>query len=143
MSTLPTTEPTVNPESAPFWEATARGVLLLPRCRECGEVIWYPRRFCPVCHSRAVEWFEASGRGSVYSYTVSMRGVGPWVAVTPYVVAYVELEEGPRVLTNLVDCDPDTLAIGQAVRVVFDDAGAYKVPRFTPADVVGGAQAAG
>lgn len=134
MSTLPTSEPVVNPESLPFWEATTRDVLLLPRCEDCGTVIWHPRMFCPICHSRNVTWFEASGHGTIYSFTVSTRGQGPWAEVAPYVVAYVELDEGPRLLTNIVDCDPAALAIGQEVQVVFDDAGAYKFPRFTTLD---------
>lgn len=132
MSSLPTNAPAVNPESAPFWEATKRDILLLPRCQSCSTVIWYPRGFCPVCHSRSVSWFEATGRGTIYSFTTSMRGMGPWAEAVPYVVAYVDLEEGPRVMTNIVDCDPDSLEIGQDVTVVFDPAGDYKLPRFTP-----------
>jgi hypothetical protein len=88
--------------------------------------------FCPVCHATSVTWFEASGEGTIYSYTESMRGQGPWAEVAPYVVAYVDLEEGPRLLTNLVDCDPASLEIGQRVHVVFEVAGDYKFPRFAP-----------
>jgi uncharacterized OB-fold protein len=134
MSSLPTDPPVVNPESEPFWEATKRDVLLLPRCDACGVVIWHPRTFCPVCHTRSVSWFEASGRGTIYSYTEHTRGQGPWSDVAPYVVAYVDLDEGPRVLTNIVDCDANKIEIGQTVTVVFDDAGEYKFPRFTPTE---------
>jgi uncharacterized protein len=128
--TLPGTEPQVNPETLPFWEASVNDVLLLPRCDDCGFVIWYPRLFCPVCQSRSVSWFEASGRGTIYSFTVSERGVGPWAEVAPYAIAYVDLEEGPRVLTNIVDSDLGLLEIGDAVTVRFEPAGAYKLARF-------------
>ena len=139
MSTAPITdlpafpaEPTL--EDAPFWEAAAEGRLVLPRCRSCGTVIWYPRPFCPECRTTSgVEWISASGRGTVYSFTVSHRGMGPYSQHAPYVVAYVELEEGPRVLTNIVGADLDALRIGDAVEVVFQPAGDTKVPRFRPA----------
>jgi uncharacterized protein len=129
---LPTTSPAPSPETAPFWEATKRDVLLVPRCDACGATFWYPRFFCPFCHAKNISWLEASGKGTIYSFTVSMRGWGDWAEVTPYVVAYVELDEGPRMLTNIVECDPDELEVGQRVAVVFDQAGEYKYPRFRP-----------
>jgi uncharacterized OB-fold protein len=120
---LPAPAPPLNPETEQFWRATAEGRLLLKRCRSCRTVIWYPRAICPECSSLETEWFEASGRGRVYSYTVNHRGEGPYAPAAPYVLAYVELEEGPRVLTNLVDADPSELAVGQPVEVVFHDTG--------------------
>lgn len=131
---LPTPAPVVNPETEAFWSATAEGRLLLPRCRACGYVIWYPRGLCPSCASTDVEWVDASGRGTIYSFTVIRRGEGAYREATPYVVAYVELDEGPRALTNVVDCDPEGLRIGQAVEVVFHDSGeGNALPRFRPA----------
>lgn len=131
---LPAFPPDPSLEDAPFWEAAAQGRLVLPRCRSCGTVIWYPRAFCPQCHtSSGVEWIAASGRGTVYSFTVSHRGMGPYAQHAPYVVAYVELEEGPRVLTNIVGADLEALRIGDPVEVVFQPAGDAKVPRFRPA----------
>src|SRR5882724_5273469 len=106
MTPLPVPVPTVAPEAAPFWDATAEGRLLLPRCDDCGTVIWYPKLLCPSCHSFHVSWFEASGRGTVYSFTISHRGPSAYRAAIPYVIAYVELDEGPRVMTNIVDCEP-------------------------------------
>lgn len=123
MSALPAKHPPVNLETKPFWDATAEGKLLLRHCTACGFTIWYPRDLCPECRSTATEWVEASGRGTIYTFTVTRRGQGRWRDVSPYVLAYVELEEGPRVMTNIVDCDPATLAIGQAVEVTFDDTG--------------------
>ena len=134
---LPAPAPLVLPEVRPFWEATAAGRLLLPRCAECQAVIWYPRPFCPACASTHVEWIEASGRGTVYSFTVNRRGqadLADYKDAGVYVLAYVELAEGPRMMTNIVDCDPDTVRIGQAVEVVFHDTGqGTALPRFRPA----------
>jgi uncharacterized OB-fold protein len=123
MSPLPAPAPPVTPETKPFWDATAEGRLVLPRCAACEAFVWYPRAFCPRCGS-AVEWVDASGRGTVYSFTVVHRGgQGPYRDAMPYVLAYVELDEGPRLLTNLVDCDVESLRIGEPVRAVFDPTG--------------------
>jgi uncharacterized OB-fold protein len=117
---LPAPNPVPDPETQPFWDATKRGELLLLRCDECQEVIWYPRFFCPRCGSRNNTWFEASGDGVVYSFTVvrKSRREG-FETATPYVVANVELAEGPRIFTNIIDCDPDQVRIGQPVTVTF------------------------
>lgn len=133
MSSLPTPAPSPSPETMEFWAATAEQRLLLKHCRACGHVIWYPRALCPDCKSFDTEWFESSGRGAVYSFTVSRRGEGPWRDAAPYVLAYVELHEGPRVLTNIVDSDVDSVRIGQPVEVVFDDTGeGSALVRFRP-----------
>jgi uncharacterized OB-fold protein len=96
MSTeLPAPAPDVNPETREYWDATAQGRLLLKRCLDCGSVIWYPRALCPQCASLRTEWFEASGRGRVYSYTLNHRGQGAYSGAGPYVLAYVELDEAP------------------------------------------------
>jgi uncharacterized OB-fold protein len=123
---LPAPAPFVLPEVKPYWDATAAGQLVLPKCDECGTVIWYPRPFCPACASTSVSWMPASGRGTVYSFTVNRRGVADLPAYRDagvYVLAYVELEEGPRVMTNIVDCDADLVRIGQKVEAVFHDTG--------------------
>ena len=133
---LPAPAPVVLPEVKKFWDATAEGRLLLPRCQDCQTVIWYPRPYCPVCASLNIGWFEASGRGSIYSFTVNRRGqadLSAYREAGTYVLAYVELEEGPRVMTNIVDCNPDTVKIGQQVEVVFHDTGqGAALPRFRP-----------
>lgn len=130
---LPAPPPAVNPETQEFWTATAAGRLLLKRCQDCGSVIWYPRAICPDCSSLRTEWFPASGRGRVYSYTVNHRGEGPYQGSAPYVLAYVELDEGPRVMTNLVQAQDPELAIGLRVEVVFHDTGGDSaLPRFRP-----------
>jgi uncharacterized protein len=130
---LPAPSPAVNPETAEFWNATAGGRLLLRRCRDCGTVIWYPRTMCPECTSLDTEWFEASGRGRVYSYTVNHRGEGAYQGLPPFVLAYVELDEGPRLMTNIVGADHAELAVGLPVAAVFHDtADGAALPRFQP-----------
>jgi uncharacterized OB-fold protein len=135
MTQLPAPPPAVNPETRQFWEATAQGRLLLKRCLDCGSVIWYPRALCPECGSLRTEWFEAAGRGRVYSYTVNHRGQGAYAGAAPYVLAYVELDEGPRVMTNLVEAGEEELAVGLPVEVTFHDTGeGSALPRFRPAN---------
>jgi uncharacterized OB-fold protein len=130
---LPAPEPVINPDTAEFWKATAEGRLLATRCGDCDAVIWYPRPQCPFCHGTNTRWVQLSGRGTVYSYSVVHRAAGEWKGVTPYVLAYVELAEGPRVMTNVVDCDVAQVGIGDAVEVVFEDTGnGSALPRFRP-----------
>lgn len=131
---LPSPAPHPNLETQEFWDASAKGVLLLRRCDDCSGVIWYPRGYCPQCSSFNTSWFEASGRGTVYSYTITRRGQGAYRDAGPYVLAYVELDEGPRMMTNIIGCDPESVAIGMPVRVAFTDTGqGSALPRFTPA----------
>jgi uncharacterized OB-fold protein len=133
---LPAPAPFVQPEIKTFWDATAQGKLLLPKCTECGSLIWFPRPFCPECASTSVEWVQASGRGTIYSFTVNRRGVADMSAYRnagEYVLAYVELEEGPRMMTNIVDCDPNSVRVGQKVELVFHDTGeGTALARFRP-----------
>ncbi|HVM08289.1 MAG TPA: Zn-ribbon domain-containing OB-fold protein [Acidimicrobiales bacterium] len=133
---LPAYPPNVTVENEEFWKAAADGRFLLKRCDAdgCGTVIWYPRSLCPECGSFDTSWFEASGKGTIYTYTIVHKGQGPWAEHVPYVTAYVELEEGPRVMTNIVGVDPADVAVGMAVEVVFQDAGdGAAIYRFRPA----------
>jgi uncharacterized OB-fold protein len=116
-----------HPESQPFFEAAREGRLLLKLCADCNRVHYYPRAVCPFCASPRTEWIDAAGRGVIYSYSVMRR------ADKPYAIAYVTLDEGVTVLTNLVDCDFDRLRIGDPVRAVFKAQGELVVPMFTPA----------
>lgn len=127
--------PDVTPESERYWAAAADGDLLLRECTECDLIYHPPRALCPDCFGDA-EWTAASGRGVVYSYTTVDRIDGWDESTLPAVVAYVELEEGPRMLTNVVDCDPETVSVGMAVTVAFrdTDADAVAVPVFEPAE---------
>lgn len=119
-SGLPTHEPTVTPDTAPYWNGLAEGVIRLPHCGSCDALVWYPRPSCPGCGNAELEWRELSGRGTVYSYSIARRTPGSWGKVVPYVLAYVELDEGPRVMTNIVAADLDTLECGQPVTAIFD-----------------------
>ena len=119
-------DPPLTPESAPFYEAAREGRFLLRRCGGCGKTHWYPRAVCPHCLGETA-WEEVSGRGRIYSYSV-MRRADP-----VYTIAYVTLEEGPTMMTNLVDCDIDGLAIGQEVEIAWTpSANGTPVPCFKP-----------
>jgi uncharacterized OB-fold protein len=122
-SGLPTPAVEINPESAPFWAAAGDGRLMLTRCTSCSSVIWYPRAICPVCHTEGTEWFEAAGLGHVYAFSIVRRSPGVYSTHVPYVLAYVELDEGPRIMTNIVGCDPESVSIGQRLRATFDAIG--------------------
>jgi len=119
--------PVETQETAPFWTAAREGRFLIPACRDCGKSHWYPRAICPFCFSDQIEWRDATGGGTVYAFSVMRR------APEPYAVAYVTLDEGPTMLTNLVDCDLDGLAIGQRARLVWTPTeGGAPVPTFRP-----------
>ena len=105
----------------------AQGRFMIPVCTACGKAHWYPRAICPFCASDKVEWREASGKGTIYTFSF-MRRVNE-----PYVIAHVTLAEGPTMLTNIVDCDFDTVRIGQSVAVVFKETeNGPPVPMFKP-----------
>lgn len=101
-----------HPETQPFWSALEEGRFTIKVCRACGRAHWYPRAICPFCASADTEWRNAAGRGTIYSYSVMRR------AQPPFAIAYVTLEEGPTMMTNIVDSDLDAIRIGQAVEVV-------------------------
>ena len=132
--------PPVTADTAAFWEACAEGRLLLQRCRDCGHWQFYPRRLCVACGGRSLQWREASGRGEVKSWTIIRRAVSEaFAADAPYVVALVTLSEGPTLMANIVGCDPESVAIGQPVRVTFEPRKAVAggsaevaVPQFEP-----------
>ena len=110
--------PEVSPESERYWAAAADDRLLLSECPNCGLTIYYPRANCPDCFTET-DWVEASGDGTIYSYSVAEHVDGWPEENLPLIVVYVELDEGPRMLTNLVDCDPDDVKVGDSVSVVF------------------------
>ncbi|MBX6378226.1 MAG: Zn-ribbon domain-containing OB-fold protein [Clostridia bacterium] len=126
--------PAVDPTTQPYWEAARQRRLVIQRCRACGRHIFYPRIYCPHCLSEDVEWVEASGRGEVYAFTVVYRSRIPGYAeATPYVVALIDLEEGVRLLTNVVECAPDEVRVGMPVEVCFEErADGFVLPQFRP-----------
>lgn len=123
MSTLPAPAPLVTQANAAFWAATAEGRFQLQKCNACDTVIWFPRRECPSCWTNDITAFDASGKGTIYSFAIIRKGAMAYKEAGPFVVAYVELAEGPRVMTNIVDCPVDDVRVGMAVEVVWHDTG--------------------
>jgi uncharacterized protein len=126
--------PTPDAETEPFWQAAREGTLLIRRCNVCGEAHFYPRPFCPRCWSPDVRWEEASGRATLYTWSVvHQNDLPPFAERVPYVAAVVDLEEGPRMMTNVVDCGHDALEVRMHVEVTFrpisDD---VTIPVFRP-----------
>lgn len=120
-------------ESQAFFDGAREGKLLVQRCTSCGEHQFYPRTICVHCGAETVDWVEASGRGTVHTFTVVHRGIPGWVEDGPYVAAVIDLEEGVRMTSNVVGCPPDEVSVGMAVQATFVDEGAFVLPRFTPA----------
>ena len=119
----------MNPGDQQYFDAAAAGKLMVGKCGQCGEHHHYPRTLCPFCFSDTVQLVQAKGTGEIYSYSVSRRA-GPVV----YCIAYVKLDEGVTMLTNIVDCDLDTVKIGQKVKVTFKPTeGGVAMPVFAPA----------
>jgi uncharacterized OB-fold protein len=126
--------PIPTPETQPFWQGTRSGELRLQRCDACAHAYFPPRPFCPKCAGRAVSWFKASGRGSLYSYVIHHRPVPGFTP--PYSIAVVELDEGPRMMTNIIDCPqtPEALQLDMRVEVVFKQlSDEIFLPQFRPA----------
>jgi uncharacterized OB-fold protein len=126
--------PRVDEESKGFWEACRRRELYVQGCGDCGTLRHYPRALCPACLSDRTEWQRCSGKGTVYTFTVTHQNqAAGFRDALPYVMAYVELEEGVHLLTNIVGCAPDAVRIGMPVEVVFEDVTPeIALPKFKP-----------
>jgi uncharacterized OB-fold protein len=112
--------PVIDHDSAPYWEAARAGRLDIPLCGDCGKHHFYPRAICPYCHSDNLKFDTVSGRGVVHTFTIARRPAGPAFADdVPYVVALIELEEGPRMMSRIQTDDPETVQIGARVEVTF------------------------
>jgi uncharacterized protein len=117
--------PTPGSHTGPFWEGTRQGKLMLPHCRECNRVHWYPRFICPFCQSMNLDWIEGSGEGTVHTFAVQHLTPPVWQEKAPYVTAYIDLKEGDRMLTILRGVDPEKpedIKIGARVKVEFEQA---------------------
>ncbi|MCC7486776.1 MAG: Zn-ribbon domain-containing OB-fold protein [Burkholderiales bacterium] len=122
-------DPVMNIGDERYFEAAGQGKLLLKKCADCGALHHFPRGICPHCLSENVSWVEAKGTGVVYTCSVTRRA-GP----VPYCIAYVTLDEGVSMMTNIVDCDLDAVKIGQRVKLVFKKTkGGISIPMFAPA----------
>jgi hypothetical protein len=128
----PVPEPSA--ETVPFWTAAKENRLVIPRCRTCDNTWFPPTHVCPSCGADNYAWVEASGRGKVFSFVVIHRIYHPGFAdKVPYVVAVIELDEGPRLISNVVGVAPDLVRCDMPVRVVFDERRRdMTIPQFTP-----------
>ncbi len=129
--------PTPSAVSQPFWDATKEHRLMFQRCRLCGTRVFYPRDICPGPQCFGVgtlEWEESTGKGRVYSYTISYQPNHPAFADdVPYVIAIIELDEGWRMVSNLINIDPKEVQVGMKVQVVWDDVTPeFTLPKFQP-----------
>jgi uncharacterized protein len=126
-------EPLPTPETAEFWQGCAEGELRLQRCGQCCEFYFPPRPLCPRCWSQDVEWNAVSGRATLHSYVISHRPAAGFDA--PYAIALVQLEEGPRLLSNIVEVEnvPEKLILDMQLEVTFERRGDVSIPQFRPA----------
>jgi len=120
-------------DTRPFWEATKQHELRYQTCDDCDGIVFYPRRHCPHCMSMKLSWKTSRGEGTVYTYTI-IRQIGhpAFRELAPYVVAWIDLDEGFRMLSNVVGVDADNVHIGQRVRVTWEDQDGVSLPLFTP-----------
>jgi uncharacterized OB-fold protein len=127
--------PSIDPGTAPWWEATKDGRLLVKRCTDCGKAHFYPRPFCPHCWSERVDWEQASGRATLYTWSVVYTNdLPPFPDKVPYVAAIVDLDEGPRMMTRVIGCDFADLRVGMALEVTFEqETDDVTLPVFRPA----------
>jgi uncharacterized OB-fold protein len=129
--TVPLGAPISNPFTETYWEAARDGRLLVRRCHTCGNAHHPPRPACPICWSADVVWEEAAGVGTLYSFSVIHENdLAPFSAGLPYVVAVVELAEGPHFMTTIIESDADDLHVGAKVSVVFVDRDGVSIPAF-------------
>ena len=128
--------PVAQPWTEAFWKSSKNHSLMIQKCGGCGSLIFYPRKRCPECWSSELGWQKSSGRGAVYTFSIVRDMVEPkFVSDLPYVLAMVELEESIRMMTRIVECDPELVQIGMEVEVVFDDiTDRHALPLFRPAD---------
>ncbi len=121
--------------TAPFWDATRRRELLVQWCNSCDHAVFYPREVCPTCLGDDLEWRTAAGTGTVYAVTVEHKPMDPRMRdQAPYAIALVDLEEGVRMMTNVVGCDPDSVTAGMPVRVTWEAlSDGRNLPQFEPA----------
>lgn len=110
-------------DSRPYWEGLAREELRIQRCSSCQRAVFYPRAICPHCHSDQLSWITATGKGTIYSYTVAHQAFGSFAEDAPFIVAIVELEEGARMMTRIIEAPREQIRVGAAVTVVFTSVG--------------------
>ena len=123
-----------DPDTAEFWRRTAQGLLSYPQCADCGGIVFYPRRHCTHCLGGSLEWRTSSGNGTIYSFSVIRQSYHPFFSsLVPYAVAWIDLDEGPRILSNVVSNDDPgaDLAIGQRVELTWEIHEEVSIPLFS------------
>ncbi|PQP18363.1 Zn-ribbon domain-containing OB-fold protein [Rhodococcus opacus] len=130
-------EPRPTAETAAYWNAAREERLVVQRCEQCGRHQFYPRAFCTACLSENIEWVDSAGAGTIYTFTVCRVPAHPSMAdKVPYAVAVIELDEGVRLLTNIVDCPIDRIRVGARVEVRFERISAETIlPQFALTEV--------
>jgi uncharacterized protein len=125
--------PETQPWSERFWEGTKQGKLLIQFCKDCGSNIFYPRKFCPECWSSNLDWKEANGKAKIFTFSTAYSMVEPkFMDELPYTIAYVDLEEGIRMMTRIVECKPEDVTFDMEVEVVFHEQNGFFLPYFRP-----------
>lgn len=125
--------PVTQPWSEKFWEGTKQGKLLIQVCNDCKTKIFYPRKFCPECWSANLGWIEASGKAKINTFSTAYSMVEPkFMDELPYTIAYVDLDEGIKMMTRIVDCKPEDITFDMEVEVVFHERGGFFLPYFRP-----------
>ncbi|MBM4763677.1 Zn-ribbon domain-containing OB-fold protein [Bacillus sp. B15-48] len=123
--------PTPDGDSKQFWDGCQEGKLMIQKCQDCRNHIFYPREVCPHCMSEHLDWVEATGKGKVYSYTIARRAGHPsYKGDLPYIVALIELEEGVRLMSNIIHCDVEEIRCDMDVEVIFQEQEGMMIPRF-------------
>lgn len=127
--------PAVSSVERPFWDATRDGKLILQKCVDCNKFIFYPRIYCPHCHSAALTWEKASGKGKIYTYTVvNSNSHSAFLGDIPFVIAIIKLDEGVQMLSNVIGCRPEEVTCDMPVEVFFEKLNAeFTLPKFKPA----------
>ncbi|RJP72462.1 MAG: Zn-ribbon domain-containing OB-fold protein [Candidatus Abyssobacteria bacterium SURF_17] len=126
--------PEVKDYTRPYWDGCKAHKLLLPKCRPCNKPFFFPGKFCPTCLSEDIEWTPASGKGTIHTFSVVDRPPsGAFAGDVPYVVAIIDLAEGPRMMSNVIGISPDEVRVGMPVEVVFEDINDdIAIPKFRP-----------
>lgn len=134
MNTSKKPMPEVNPWTMPFWDAARENTLKIQKCPDCGSFVFYPRIVCPYCFGESLEWVQATGKGTVYSYTIVENNAPSFFQEDmPYVVAIIRLAEGVQMMSNIVECDPYSVHCDMPVEVVFEKADeTFTLPKFRP-----------
>lgn len=112
-------QPLIDSDSQPYWEGLSRGELRIQRCQACARAVFYPRALCPHCFSDQLTWITASGRGTLYAFTVVHQAFGPYAAEAPFIIGIIELEEGVRMMSRITDATREQITVGAAVEVTF------------------------